>query len=75
MLVGQVTDRKQMAGVVVFSTRAMVMEDMATRKCPGRKGGCALMGERRPAGPCIEDGDWRGWALTKTGFPSLLCKL
>lgn len=35
MLVGQITDRKQMAGVVVFSTRAMVMkEDMATRKCP-----------------------------------------
>lgn len=49
MLVGQVTDRKQMAGVVVFSTRAMVMEDMATRKCPGRKEACALMGERRPA--------------------------
>lgn len=50
MLVGQVTDRKQMAGVVVFSTRAMVMkEDMATRKCPGRKEASALMGERRPA--------------------------
>lgn len=45
MLLGQITDRKQMAGVVVFSTRATVMkEDMVHQKVP-----CALVGERRPA--------------------------
>lgn len=50
MLEGQTTDRKRMAGVVVFSSRAMVMkEDTATRKCPGRKEACALMAGRRPA--------------------------